>query len=108
MITARRHNYVFKTMKTIKQATITPKYSEFIPDAKSMLPGIIYVSREYSTASHKCLCGCGGLTITPLDKPYGWTLTENEKGITMTPSILNSSFECKSHYIITNGIANFV
>lgn len=95
-------------MKTIKQASISPVYTEFIPYVKIMKQGVIYVSREYGTASHKCLCGCGGLTVTPLDKPYGWTLIVNDKGVTMTPSIGNFSFECKSHYIITNGIANFV
>lgn len=94
-------------MKTIKQASIFPVYTEFIPERYKMQVGVIYISREYKTASHLCLCGCQCLTVTPLNE-NGWTLTDSDGLITMTPSIGNFQFECKSHYIITKGIANFV
>jgi len=94
-------------MRTIKKVPVTVEHVVLMPDYETSKENVIYVSREYSCAIHKCLCGCGGKTVTPLTKGE-WTLTENEKGVTMTPSILNSGMDCKSHYIITNGIANFV
>lgn len=94
-------------MKTIKQASVFPKYVEFIPHVSKMTDGIIYISKEYGTASHLCLCGCGCLTVTPLNA-NGWNLTDTDGAISMTPSIGNFQFQCKSHYIITKGIANFV
>lgn len=94
-------------MKTLKQVPVITEHVETMPDYDSSKEGVIYVSLKYGVAIHKCLCGCKGKTVTPLGKGE-WTLTENEKGVTMTPSLLNSGMYCKSHYIITNGIANFV
>lgn len=94
-------------MKTLKQVPVVVEHVVTMPDYETSKEGVIYVSLEYGVAIHKCLCGCKGKTVTPLGKNE-WTLTENEKGVTMTPSLLNSGMDCKSHYIITNGIANFV
>jgi hypothetical protein len=92
-------------MRTIKKVEVTPVYVNHIPD--NMEFGKIYISNEYHTANHLCLCGCGGETVTPLIGS-GWKLTEKDGKISLTPSILNGNYECKSHYIITNNIANFV
>lgn len=94
-------------MKTIKKATITPIYVQYIPRHHEMEEGKIYISKEFETATHLCLCGCGFPTVTPL-KYNGWELTDKEGKITITPSIGNFQYPCKSHYIITNGVANFV
>jgi hypothetical protein len=94
-------------MKTLKQVQVTVEYVTLMPDYETSKENVIYVSILYSCAIHKCLCGCGAKTVTPLTKGE-WTLTENDKGVTMTPSIYNRGMDCKSHYIITNGIANFV
>ncbi len=96
-------------MKTIKQVDVKYINVEFIPDVKEMEEGVIYISAEYRTSSHLCLCGCKKLTICPLNK-NGWTMLDlaNTGKITVTPSIFNSNYECKSHYIITKGVANFV
>lgn len=59
--------------------------------------GILYVCIKYDTAIHKCACGCGEEVITPLS-PSGWTLVYNGKTVTLTPSIGNWSYRCKSHY----------
>ena len=94
-------------MKTLKTVTVVPFFSEYIPDKAAMVEGEIYISREYETASHLCLCGCGTLTVTPLGKGE-WALTEKDGKISLSPSIANYQLPCKSHYIITNNKANFV
>jgi hypothetical protein len=96
-------------MNILKQVPVTTEHVEIMPDYDSFKEGVIYVSLKYDVAIHKCLCGCKGKTVTPLGKGE-WTLTENEKGVTITPSIGNFSGEkpYHAHYIITNGIANFV
>jgi hypothetical protein len=59
----------------------------------------LYISIEYSTAVHKCLCGCGNEVVTPLS-PTDWKLVFDGETISLDPSIGNWSFECKSHYWI--------
>jgi hypothetical protein len=94
-------------MKTIRKIQITPVYVEFIPDAKEMEINKIYISLEYMTASHLCLCGCGNLAITPINST-GWFLTDVANKLTLTPSILNTNCPNRYHYIITDNIANVV
>jgi len=77
---------------------ITHQFVEFIPD--QIEEGILYISIEYCTAIHKCICGCGNEVVTPLS-PTDWELTFNGKTVSLSPSIGNWSFECKSHYFIT-------
>lgn len=76
---------------------VQPKFVEFIPD--SLEPGVLYISRRYSTASHLCCCGCGLEVITPLNSAK-WRLTEAAGTVSLVPSIGNWSFPCKSHYWI--------
>lgn len=92
-------------MKTIKQVTVIPKFVEFIPNP--MEQGILYISKEYGVANHLCLCGCGTQTVTPIGG-NGWQLIENGDKVSLTPSIANYQYPCKSHYILTNNVANFV
>ncbi len=108
-------------MKTIKKVDISFEYGD-IPEWEDMKPGVIYINKEYGFASHLCLCGCGEKVAMPLskiiidgenvkihnDQKDWWTLTEEKGKITLHPSIGNYSFPCKSHYIITKSIANFV
>lgn len=77
---------------------IDHKFVEFIPE--KIEDGVLYISIEYSTAIHKCVCGCGNEVVTPLS-PTDWELTFNGKTVSLYPSIGNWSFECKSHYFIT-------
>lgn len=63
--------------------------------------GILYISFEYCTAIHKCVCGCGNEVVTPIS-PTDWQLSFNGESVTLTPSIGNWNFKCKSHYWITN------
>lgn len=77
---------------------ITHKFVEFIPE--TLEDGILYISIEYCTAVHKCMCGCGKEVVTPLS-PTDWEIRFNGKTVSLNPSIGNWSFECKSHYWIT-------
>ena len=63
--------------------------------------GVLYVSMEYCTAIHNCVCGCGNKVVTPIS-PTDWRLKFDGKSISLKPSIGNWSFDCQSHYWITN------
>jgi len=93
-------------MKTLKKVMIEPIFVEFIPEV--LENNKLYISEKYETCIHNCLCGCRGKTVTPLG-PNEWTLIKHDNGkVSLTPSINNYQFSCKSHYIITKNIANFV
>lgn len=79
--------------------TIQHKFVEFIPEI--LEDGIIYITVEYRTAVHKCMCGCGNKVVTPFS-PSDWQLIFDGKTISLKPSIGNWSFECRSHYWIIN------
>lgn len=74
-----------------------PVFVEFIPE--NLENGVIYISRKYGTASHKCCCGCGTKVVTPIT-PTDWNLSFDGKSVSLSPSIGNSELPCKSHYWI--------
>jgi hypothetical protein len=76
---------------------VTHRFVEFIPEV--IEDWIIYISIEYCTAIHKCICGCGNEVVTPIS-PTDWQLTFDGKTVSLNPSIGNWNFECKSHYFI--------
>jgi len=61
--------------------------------------GTLYVSMDYATVAHKCCCGCGREVVTPLS-PTDWKLIYDGESISLSPSVGNWSFECRSHYWI--------
>lgn len=69
---------------------------------KELKDGILYVCIECKVIIHKCACGCGEKTVTPIDKENGWTMKYDGQTITLRPSIGNFSMNCKSHYYITD------
>ncbi|MBN2606989.1 MAG: hypothetical protein JXR47_06615 [Thiotrichales bacterium] len=83
-------------MKTQK---IKPVFVEFIPE--QIDEGVLYISERYRTATHKCCCGCGKKVVTPFS-PVKWTLIKGHGVVSLRPSIGNWSYECQSHYFITN------
>lgn len=99
-------------MKTIKKVQIEPIFfDECLPPKEEFEGGKIYISRKYHGAAHLCLCGCGLYVFMDINHEnynYGWDLIENNGKITFSPSIGNFQYPCKSHYIITKNIANFV
>lgn len=78
---------------------LSHKFVKNIPE--KLENGVIYISMEYSTAIHKCCCGCGDEVVTPFS-PASWKLVFDGKTISLYPSIGNWSFECQSHYWIIN------
>ena len=81
----------------MKIISITPKFVEFIPS--NLEEGVLYISRKYSTAAHKCCCGCGVKIVTPIT-PTDWTLMVVGDAVTLKPSIGNWNHPCQSHYWI--------
>lgn len=77
--------------------SIEHQFVEFVPS--ELEEGIIYMSIAYTTAVHKCCCGCGNKVVTPIT-PTDWKLVFDGKTISLTPSIGNWSFPCRSHYWI--------
>jgi hypothetical protein len=81
----------------MKQTIITPQFVEFIPN--QLQEGVLYISEKYSTAIHKCCCGCGKEVVTPLT-PVDWKLNKEGNNVTLYPSIGNWNYPCQSHYWI--------
>lgn len=93
-------------MKTKYKVQLEIVETEFIPEAEKMEFGKLYYSKEYEGTNHLCPCGCGQQTPIPV-KEGEWNLTIKNGKATIRPSILHR-LGCKTHYIITDGIANIV
>ena len=63
--------------------------------------GILYICLDCDVVVHKCACGCGEKVVLPLS-PEHWKLTYDGE-VTLSPSIGNYQYECKSHYFVRNG-----
>ncbi|WP_339812644.1 DUF6527 family protein [uncultured Imperialibacter sp.] len=80
------------------------KFIDLVPEV--LEDEVLYISIEYCAVIHKCVCGCGNEVVTPLS-PTDWELTFNGKTVSLSPSIGNWNFECKSHYWIRNNKVKF-
>jgi hypothetical protein len=81
----------------VRLQRIQHQFVEFVPE--NLKPGELYVSLEYNTANHLCACGCGFEVVTILG-PADSSITYNGRGVSISTSIGNSNFPCKSHYWI--------
>lgn len=61
--------------------------------------GVLYISMTNHTAVHLCACGCGEKVITPF-APMRWHILYDGVAVSLSPSIGNRDFACKSHYFI--------
>jgi len=84
----------------MKNNNLDHEFVEFIPD--DLRAGTIYISMQFATAVHKCCCGCGNEVVTPFS-PTDWKLIFNGVSVSLTPSIGNWNFKCRSHYWIREG-----
>src|ERR1700722_5808715 len=72
----------------------------FVGDIPERLEhGRLYVSRRHALAIHLCCCGCRNEVVTPLSAAE-WRLTLQSGRATLSPSIGNWGFPCRSHYWI--------
>ena len=70
----------------MKAQSMRPEYVEFIPP--KLEDGVIYISKKFRTASHRCCCGCGTKIVTPL-RETEYKLTERGGLVSLHPSIGN-------------------
>lgn len=85
-----------------QETALTFEFVQAIPE--KLEDKTLYVSMDYATAVHKCCCGCGEEVVTPLS-PTDWKLTFDGVSVSLSPSIGNWSFPCRSHYwIVRNTI----
>lgn len=80
-----------------RATALTPEFIDLAPP--ELQDGVLYVSMRYSTAIHRCCCGCGQKVVTPLS-PTDWQLFFDGDSVSLMPSIGNWSFKCQSHYWI--------
>lgn len=81
----------------MKISAIKPQFVEFIPEQLS--EGVLYISAKYKIALHLCCCGCRQEVVTPLS-PAEWQVRKDGDVVSLSPSIGNWSFACRSHYWI--------
>ena len=75
---------------------------EFVHRMPSELEeGVLYVCLDCDVVIHKCACGCGEKVVLPL-APEHWQLHYDGE-VTLSPSIGNYQYDCRSHYFIRNG-----
>jgi hypothetical protein len=86
----------------IRHQRLTHRFVEHIPER--LEPGILYVSMKYATSAHACCCGCGEEVVAPFT-PTDWKMTFDGETISLHPSIGNWTLKCRSHYVITGGMA---
>jgi hypothetical protein len=83
----------------IKPTRVRHVFVEFVPE--ELAPATLYISIEYATTVHACLCGCGSRIVTPLS-PTDWRMTFDGETVSLSPSIGKWSFACQSHYWIVS------
>lgn len=84
---------------------VTYEKLEFTPAKEDMEFGKVYISDEYKSSSHLCMCGCGQLVITPLGGGKNWDYSIDSKDkLTLHGSVKNR-MGCKVHYVIHKGQA---
>ena len=84
----------------ITHASLAHEFVEYIP--AELAEGVLYISIPYRTAVHRCACGCGNKVVTPIS-PADWQLFYDGDTVSLTPSIGNWGFPCRSHYWIKAG-----
>lgn len=74
-------------------------FVDTVPPYDQMENDMIYVSLPCNVAIHKCACGCGKEVVTTI-APHRWKMIYDGKTVSLSPSIGNWYFACKSHYFI--------
>ena len=83
-----------------RHTSLVHEFVEYVP--AELAEGVLYISIPYRTAVHRCACGCGNKVVTPIS-PADWQLSWDGDTVSLTPSIGNWGFLCRSHYWIKGG-----
>ena len=83
-----------------RRTSFVHEFVEYVP--AELAEGVLYISIPYRTAVHRCACGCGNKVVTPIS-PADWQLSWDGDTVSLTPSIGNWGFSCRSHYWIKGG-----
>jgi hypothetical protein len=84
----------------VTHSAYTHEFVEFIPE--ELDDAVLYVSLEFGTTAHLCMCGCRTKVVAPL-APTGWQAIFDGESVSLKPSIGNWSFPCQSHYWLRDG-----
>ena len=84
--------------------TFTVAFVESMPSEPD--EGVLYISISFRTSMHLCACGCGAKAVTPFASD-GWTLTF-DGSVTLRPSVGNGQSPCRSHYLITRSVVEWL
>ena len=68
---------------------------------ENLTPGLLYVCFDCNVVAHLCACGCGEKVVLPIDPDF-WSATYDGESVSLSPSIGNYQFPCRSHYWIKN------
>ena len=71
-------------------------------DDSDMKEGVLYATEIYGHAKHPCMCGCGNVVHTSLNKTHGWQLLKTNAVTSLVPSVYSRQLPCKSHYFLRN------
>ena len=96
----------FKEVRHISEL-LTPWFRE----EDALEDGVLYVvdaeDQKEQFVEFNCPCGCGKTVWIPYYKQGqqkemypAWSFKEENKKVTLSPSILSSGFPCRSHYFI--------
>jgi len=85
----------------LRRTLIKHEFVEYVPS--ELAEGVLYVSIPYAIAVHRCACGCGNKVVTPIT-PVDWQLLFDGDSVSLTPSIGNWGFPCRSHYWIKSNV----
>lgn len=81
---------------------LNPIFVDEIP--AEIKDGDWWISKMYKTSIHLCVCGCGKKTVLPF---YMFEhIFHPMERVSVTESIGNYNFECKSHYYIKHNIVD--
>ena len=83
---------------------ISHEFVDYVP--ARLKPNTIYVCIPHATVVHSCACGCGLEVVTPLS-PSDWQLMFDGETVSLSPSIGNWSFPCRSHYWIRHSLVEW-
>lgn len=85
----------------MKIKSIRPEFVANLPD--SLAEGVLYICEPFNLAAHKCCCGCGEEVINPLNDAQ-WSVTVQGNSVSLSPSVGNWKYACRSHYWIRRGL----